>query len=179
MWNGEDGRTIFFQNEMPYDVPDQAAWSSGRGEGWAAYKVGDGVKRHEAWGLGSYCFFSIGGREHARRRGARLRGARRAGRAAARLVTVSLGGNGAIRHVVNDAGGGTQDTGATAINLVALPAAAVNPLFDISPYPNLGIGSCIWLNILRARYMLQRSRVEIGNICCNAAALKYQQIFDK
>ena len=43
VWNGEDGRTIFFQNEMPYDVPDQAGWSSGRGHGWAAYKVGDRV----------------------------------------------------------------------------------------------------------------------------------------
>ena len=26
IWNGERGRTIFFQNEMPYDPPDQAAW---------------------------------------------------------------------------------------------------------------------------------------------------------
>ena len=27
VWNGERGRTVFFQNEMPYDVPSQAAWS--------------------------------------------------------------------------------------------------------------------------------------------------------
>ena len=26
IWNGERGTTIFFQNEMPYDPPDQAAW---------------------------------------------------------------------------------------------------------------------------------------------------------
>ena len=26
IWNGERGRTIMFQNEMPYDVPDQASW---------------------------------------------------------------------------------------------------------------------------------------------------------
>ena len=23
IWNGENGKTIFFQNEMPYDVPSQ------------------------------------------------------------------------------------------------------------------------------------------------------------
>jgi hypothetical protein len=26
IWNGENGRTIFFENEMPYDPPNQAAW---------------------------------------------------------------------------------------------------------------------------------------------------------
>lgn len=25
IWNGERGRTVFFQNEKPYDVPDQAS----------------------------------------------------------------------------------------------------------------------------------------------------------
>ena len=121
VWNGEDGRTIFFQNEMPYDVPDQAQWTSGRGEGWAAYKVGADVKRHEAWGLGSYCFFNIAGAnthvvaarafEVPDAPGVQLHG----------LVTVSLGGNGTIRHVVNDAGRTTSDTGATAINLDRYP----------------------------------------------------------
>ena len=121
VWNGEDGRTIFFQNEMPYDVPDQARWTSGRGPGWAAYKVGADVKRHEAWGLGSYCFFNIGGTnthvvaarafEVPDRPGVRLHDA----------VTVSLGGNGTIAHVVNDSGGATLPTGATAVNLVSYP----------------------------------------------------------
>jgi hypothetical protein len=121
VWNGEDGRTIFFQNEMPYDVPDQAQWSSGRGEGWAAYKVGADVKRHEGWGLGSYCFFNIAGAnthvvaarafEVPDAPGVRLHD----------VVTVSLGGNGGIRNVVNDAGGSTKASGATAINMVAYP----------------------------------------------------------
>ena len=120
-WNGENGRTIFFQNEMPYDVPAQAAWTSGRGDGWAAYKVGAGVKAHEAWGLGSYCFFNIAGANthvvaaHAfevpETPGVRLHS----------LVTVSLGGNGRIRHIVNDSGPPTQASGATGMNLVAYP----------------------------------------------------------
>ena len=29
MWNGNGGRTIFFQNEMPYDPPNQAACMNG------------------------------------------------------------------------------------------------------------------------------------------------------
>ena len=120
-WNGEDGRTIFFQNEMPYDVPAQAAWTSGRGPGWAAYEVGADVKRHEAWGLGSYCFFTRGGEDShivAARAfevpdapGVRLHD----------LVTVSLAGHGTIAHVVNDSGPATEPTGAAAIDLVAYP----------------------------------------------------------
>ena len=123
VWNGEDGRTIFFQNEMPYDVPDQAQWTSGRGEGWAAYKVGADVKRHEAWGLGSYCFFNIAG---ANTHVVAARAFEVPDAAGVRLhdvVTVSLGGNGTIRHVVNDAGESTRDTGATAINLMRYPPA--------------------------------------------------------
>jgi hypothetical protein len=53
LWNGEDGRVYMYQSEMPYDVPDQAAW----GPGYASYKVADHVTRHEAWGVGIYCFF--------------------------------------------------------------------------------------------------------------------------
>lgn len=53
LWNGEDGRVYMYQSEMPYDVPDQASW----GTGFAAYKVGDKVARHEAWGIGVYCYF--------------------------------------------------------------------------------------------------------------------------
>ncbi len=54
IWNGERGRTIMFQNELPYDAPpDQAAWQhDGIPPGWAAYKVADTVKTHEAWGAG-------------------------------------------------------------------------------------------------------------------------------
>ena len=81
IWNGERGRTIFFQNEMPYDPPNQAAWQHDGVNGYAAYKVADSVQTHEAWGLGSYCFFNVDPTIHA---DARLRGAGHAGRAAAR-----------------------------------------------------------------------------------------------
>ena len=117
VWNGEDGRTIFFQNEMPYDVPDQAGWTSGRGEGWAAYKVGDDVKRHEAWGLGSYCYFAI---DHQNTHVVAARAFEVPTTPGVRLhslVTVSLGGNGTISHIVNDSGAPTEPAGATAMTL--------------------------------------------------------------
>ncbi|UWE10909.1 adenylyl cyclase [Actinacidiphila bryophytorum] len=59
IWNGEHGRTYFFQNENPYDVPTQSAWVNGSTKGYAAYKVGAHVRDHQAWGLGSYCFFNL------------------------------------------------------------------------------------------------------------------------
>ena len=59
IWNGENGKTIMFQNELPYDPPNQAAWQHDGVLGWAAYKVADSVRTHEGWGLGSYCFFNV------------------------------------------------------------------------------------------------------------------------
>ncbi len=61
IWNGNGGKVIFFQNEMPYDPPSQAAWSSGPGvKGWAALKVASSVTRFNGYGMGSYSFFNQG-----------------------------------------------------------------------------------------------------------------------
>ena len=44
IWNGNRGTVVFFQNEMPYDPPSQAAWMEAPGvDGWAAFKVADSV----------------------------------------------------------------------------------------------------------------------------------------
>ncbi|EME62669.1 chitobiase/beta-hexosaminidase C-terminal domain-containing protein [Amycolatopsis decaplanina] len=118
IWNGQNGRTIFFQNEIPYDVPDQAGWKSPNGlNGYAAYKVGDNVTTHEAWGLGSYCFFNDNpsvNLHHAfevpNRSGVRFHN----------MVTVSLNYKGTITHVINDAGAVTPP-GTTPSNLVSYP----------------------------------------------------------
>ncbi len=59
-WNGQDGKTVFFQNEMPYDIPSQSSWMAGTMKGYAAYQVGPTVQSHEAWGLGSYSLFNQG-----------------------------------------------------------------------------------------------------------------------
>jgi hypothetical protein len=118
IWNGEGGRTIFFQNELPYDPPNQAAWTHDGVNGFAAYKVADHVKTHEGWGLGSYCFFNVDPTIHATRAfevpvtpGVKLHD----------ILTVSLGGVGTIDHVVNDTGAAAQGPDTIPVNIVSFP----------------------------------------------------------
>jgi len=118
VWNGENGKTVFFQNEMPYDPPNQAAWTHDGVNGFAAYKIADSVKTHEAWGLGSYCFFNVDPSIHATRAfevpvtpGVKLHD----------LLTVSLGGVGTIDHVVNDTGAAAQGANTIPVNIVSFP----------------------------------------------------------
>lgn len=61
LWNGNNGTDIFFQNEMPYDPPSQAAWMEAPGvDGWAAFKVANTVTSFSGYGMGSYSFFNQG-----------------------------------------------------------------------------------------------------------------------
>jgi hypothetical protein len=61
IWNGDGGRVVFFQNELPYDPPSQAAWNQPDGtQGWPALKVVDGVTSFTGSGMGSYSFFNQG-----------------------------------------------------------------------------------------------------------------------
>jgi hypothetical protein len=57
LWNGNGGNTIFYQSELPYDPPNQAAWMDGSAHGYPSYVVSDGVATHQAYGLGIYSFF--------------------------------------------------------------------------------------------------------------------------
>ncbi len=101
IWNGNGGKTVFFQNELPYDAPNQAAWQHGGILGWAAYKVSNTVTTHEAWGLGSYIYTNVDPTLHASNafevpftEGVRMHD----------LLTVSLNGAGTIDHVINGVG---------------------------------------------------------------------------
>jgi hypothetical protein len=59
MWNGQQGSTYFYQSEIPYDIPSQAAWTQPSGEfGFPSYNVSDQVTTHTAKGLGVYSVFS-------------------------------------------------------------------------------------------------------------------------
>ena len=61
IWLGNGGTDIFFQNEMPYDPPSQAAWMEAPGvDGWAAFKVANHVTSFKGYGMGSYSFFNQG-----------------------------------------------------------------------------------------------------------------------
>ncbi|MFD0686213.1 discoidin domain-containing protein [Actinomadura fibrosa] len=118
VWNGNGGKTIFFQNEMPYDPPSQSAWRSDSPDGYASYKVADSVTTHEGWGLGAYCYFNVDpsitaarGFEAPNRSGVRFHD----------LLTVSLGGNGTITHVINNTGGPATGTATVPSNVVTYP----------------------------------------------------------
>ncbi|MCU1536604.1 MAG: secreted protein, partial [Humibacillus sp.] len=106
IWNGNDGQVTFFQNELPYDPPSQAAWQSAPGhDGYPALLVTDGVTSFRGTGMGSYSFFNQGvdifaenAYEVPRTPGVRLHD----------LLTIFLdpaNGKGGIRHVVNGVGG--------------------------------------------------------------------------
>jgi len=60
LWNGEYGKTFFYQSETPYDPPSQDKYMSHDGtvEGYASYKVADHVKHHYACMLGIYDVFT-------------------------------------------------------------------------------------------------------------------------
>ena len=60
VWNGNGGETIFYQSEMPYDPPSQAAWMDGSIDGYASYYVSPLVTTHKAYGIGVYCYFNKG-----------------------------------------------------------------------------------------------------------------------
>jgi hypothetical protein len=107
IWNGNGGQVIFFQNEMPYDVPGQAVWREAPNvDGWAAFKVANNVTSFSGYGMGSYSFFNQGINIYAARAfevpdslpAASLHD----------LLTIFLDpthGSGGILNVVNDTGG--------------------------------------------------------------------------
>ena len=108
IWNGEDGTVILYQNELPYDAPSQADWQQPDGTlGWAGYKVGDQVQRHQLYGGGVYdnqrnapLIVTENGFEVPNTPGVRLH----------HIMTVHLDGVGVIEHVVNGVGGRADST---------------------------------------------------------------------
>ncbi len=107
VWNGNRGTVIFFQNEMPYDPPSQAAWMEAPGvDGWAAFKVAANVTSFSGYGMGSYSFFNQGVdifAAHAFEVPTSLPAS-----SLHDLLTIFLDpsvGKGGILHVVNDTGG--------------------------------------------------------------------------
>jgi len=58
IWTGQGGTDVFFQNELPYDPPSQAAWNeSATFDGYPAFQVGASVRSFQGYGMGSYVVF--------------------------------------------------------------------------------------------------------------------------
>ena len=122
IWNGENGTDIFFQNEMPYDPPNQAAWmASPSTDGYPAFLITHGASGFQGYGMGSYSYFNRGvpifasnAFETANPPGSELHD----------LFTIFLSsaGSGGIDHVVN--GSGRSSTTAnpdTAVDVLGYP----------------------------------------------------------
>jgi hypothetical protein len=116
-WNGQNGKIIFFQNEMPYDPPNQAAWMNGSSNGYPAIAVASNVTSFGGWGLGSYCYFNV---NPAVTSAEAFSSPSTAGVAWHDLLTVSLGGVGTITHVINTTGAATPSN-TTPSDVVSYP----------------------------------------------------------
>ena len=102
VWNGNGGRTLFYQSEAPYDVPSQGAWTNNGVNGFASYKVASGVTTHDASGLGVYCYFST---NNSVKLNSAIEAPTVAGVQLRDMLSLSLGGVGEITHVLNSRGG--------------------------------------------------------------------------
>jgi hypothetical protein len=75
---------------------------NGTTDGYAAYKVAASVTTHEAWGVGSYCYFNV---NPATIEAHSFEAPNTAGVKFHDLLTVSLGGVGTITNIINTTGG--------------------------------------------------------------------------
>jgi F5/8 type C domain len=119
IWNGQGGEVIFFQNENPYEVPNQAAWmASSTQDGYPAFFVPGSVTSFQGYGMGSYSFFDQG---VAIENAMAFQAPDTSGVKFHDLLTVFLNGSGGIESVINGTG------------------AAVSPSFggpsDVVSYP--------------------------------------------
>jgi hypothetical protein len=101
-WNANGGRVYFYQSETPYDVPDQASWTTSGGDlGYASYKVANSVTTHEAWGVGIYAYL----RDHPDLvLGHAIETPTTSGVKFHDMVTTVLGGAGNINHIIDNSG---------------------------------------------------------------------------
>jgi hypothetical protein len=105
IWNGTNGTDIFFQNEMPYDPPSQAAWRAGpTTDGYPAFLISRAATGFHGYGMGSYSLFNRGTLISAT---SAFETANPPGSELYDLLTIflSTAASGGIDHVVNDAGG--------------------------------------------------------------------------
>jgi hypothetical protein len=123
IWNGQNGEDVFFQNEMPYDPPSQAAWmSSPTTDGYPAFLVSPKVTSFQGYGMGSYSFFNQGVPIYATQA---FQAPTTPGVQFHDLLTVFLdatNGSGGILSVINGTGGSSTAANAdTPVDVVSYP----------------------------------------------------------
>jgi fibronectin type 3 domain-containing protein len=131
-WNGNGGETIFYQSELPYDPPSQAAWMDGSVDGYPSYSVASNVLTHQAYGLGVYSYFDQGVDIV---EASAISVPLTPGVSVNDAVTVFLNGSGSITNVVNNVGASVQ-TGANPSDVTYYgdsPCTANCPVTPLAP----------------------------------------------
>ena len=113
IWNGDNGKVIMYQSEMPYDVPSQEEWRShsGKRNGYASIYVDHSVNNFEAWGIGIYsyhrdakveafCAMELPDKDSVK---------------VHHICAIMITGNPGISHVINDQGDSANTAGARSI----------------------------------------------------------------
>lgn len=115
IWEGENGKIIFYQCEIPYDVPDQESWKSHEGavNGFASIKLTDTAKNHESWGLGIYLY----NRDAQVELHSAMEAPEDADVRVHHICTVMITGNPGMSHIINAEGDGVMTGGARAVIL--------------------------------------------------------------
>jgi hypothetical protein len=124
IWSGQGGTDIFFQNELPYDPPSQAAWmASPTQDGYPAFLVTGNVKSFQGYGMGSYVvfiqttatLFDAEAFQAPDTPGVQFHG----------LLAVYLGGSGGDQSIINGVGGPVTSTNnpgvGTPVDVVSYP----------------------------------------------------------
>jgi hypothetical protein len=102
VWNGDSGRSYFYQCELPYDVNEQQFGTPG----YAGYKVGNNVRTHTGWGTGIYSFF----RDFDVTTPSGIKAPTGSGIRFIHPFTRYLSGNGAITHILDNSGNPVNKT---------------------------------------------------------------------
>jgi len=109
VWTGQHGTLIFFQNENPYEVPNQAAWmASPTQDGYPSFYLPKSVTSFQGYGMGSYSYFDQGASiENAMA----FEAPDTPGVQFHDLLTVFLNGSGGIQSVINGTGAAVGEGG--------------------------------------------------------------------
>jgi len=104
-WNGERGRTYFYQSELPYDVTQDNFGTPG----YVGYRVNASVQQHQVWGAGVYSYF----RDHAVTVTNAIVTGTSSNVVFVNTLDVFLNGLGQITHIINGKGTTVSAAGQT------------------------------------------------------------------
>ncbi|MGH3212590.1 MAG: adenylyl cyclase [Trebonia sp.] len=110
VWSGQGGTDVFFQNELPYDVPSQSVWNeSATFTGYPAFQVTNNVKTFKAYGVGSYVVF-IDNNNSPTNVTEAFQVPQAPGVQVSNVFGVYIGGNGGLNSIINGTGGAVDST---------------------------------------------------------------------